>query len=415
MIRPNGQTLSQPSGPLRHSPLRLARLAPTLLAPALLALALLALSSCSTSAPRQTSFMSTMDNIDISSSELRMRLYDYANTFAGTVEVTADMILTESDDPVLQKRALEWKINASGAVHQTVFLRDPLGAYFDTWVFAKQMHQFFATGAGRDLFGPWQQEVVATALQLERRAFELTQWITKTGYTIDLEESLERWTDEHPLLDLQFVRDTTIPRWAEYVKATGGGALTTVGQMEESMQDLLSRIDILSYQLHKQVRWEAQLLMAESLDDERIAGFLAEITTIDTNVDLIRIVLEDLEPILARRIAGLIDSLYTFTAFEQEALLSAWGQEREIVLADIEVLRQAIFADLAAEREAILTQAETLPELLLAETTLFSHGLIDYLILRLAQLILAALIVLALLGFLAWRWWRRELRRRGEV
>jgi hypothetical protein len=344
-----------------------------------------------------------------------MRLYDYANTFAGTVEVTADMILTESDDLVLQKRALEWKINASGAVHQTVFLRDPLGAYFDTWVFAKQMHQFFATGAGRDLFGPWQQEVVATALQLERRAFELTQWITNTGYTIDLEESLERWTDEHPLLDLQFVRDTTIPRWAEYVKATGGGALTTVGQMEESMQDLLSRIDILSYQLHKQVRWEAQLLMAESLDDERIAGFLAEITTIDTNVDLIRIVLEDLEPILARRIAGLIDSLYTFTAFEQEALLSAWGQEREIVLADIEVLRQAIFADLAAEREAILTQAETLPELLLAETTLFSHGLIDYLILRLAQLILAALIVLALLGFLAWRWWRRELRRRGEV
>jgi hypothetical protein len=359
--------------------------------------------------------MSTVDNVDISSSELRMRLYDFANTFAGTVEVSADMILAESDDPILQKRALEWKISASGAVHQTVFLRDPLGAYLDTWVFAKQMHQFFATGAGRDLFGPWQQEVVATALQLERRAFELTQWITKTGYAIDLEESLERWADEHPLHDLRFVRDTTIPRWAEYVKATGGSALTTVGQMEESMEDLLSRIDILSYQLHKQMRWEAQLLMAESLDDERIAGFLAEITTVDENIDLIRIVLEDLEPILERRIAGLIDSLYTFTAFEQEALLGAWAQEREILLANIEVLRQAMVDDLATESAAILTRAETLPEQLLAGTTLYSHGLIDYLILRLAQLILATLIVLALLGFLAWRWWRRELRRRGEV
>jgi len=410
MIRPNSQALSLSSGPLR-----LARFAPALLALTLFALALLALASCSSNPPRQTSFMSTVDNIDISSSELRMRLYDYANTFAGTVEVSADMILAESDDPVLQKRALEWKINASRTVYQTVFLRDPLGAYLDTWVFAKQMHKFFATGAGRDLFGPWQQEVVATALRLERRAVELTQWITKTGYTIDLEESLERWADEHPLHDLQFVRDTTIPRWAEYVKATGGGALASVGQMEESMQDLLSRVDILSYQLRKQIRWEAQLLMAESLDDERIAGFLAEITTIDTNIDVIRVVLADLEPILARRIAGLVDSLYTFTAFEQEALLGAWGQEREILLANIEVLRQALFDDLAAERAAILTQAETLPGRFLAETTLYSHGLIDYLVLRLAQLILGMLILLALLGFVAWRWWRRRLRRRGEA
>src|SRR5436189_267717 len=47
--------------------------------------------------------------------------------------------------------------------------RDPLTAYADLWVLCRQMTAFFETGAGRDLFGPYQPLALTTARTLEAR------------------------------------------------------------------------------------------------------------------------------------------------------------------------------------------------------------------------------------------------------
>ena len=82
----------------------------------------------------------------MSATELRIRLYDFADSFSGNVEMTADEIYAGTDDPVIQRRALQWKISATAEVYQVAFGTDPLGAYTDVWAFTKQMLYFLDTG-----------------------------------------------------------------------------------------------------------------------------------------------------------------------------------------------------------------------------------------------------------------------------
>ena len=57
--------------------------------------------------PEQTAFMESQENVTISAVELRIRLYDFADDFSGNVEMTADGIYASTDDPVIQRRALQ--------------------------------------------------------------------------------------------------------------------------------------------------------------------------------------------------------------------------------------------------------------------------------------------------------------------
>ena len=53
--------------------------------------------------PNQTEFMDDIDNVEITAAELRLRLYDFASNFVGTVETTAATIELEANDPVITR------------------------------------------------------------------------------------------------------------------------------------------------------------------------------------------------------------------------------------------------------------------------------------------------------------------------
>ena len=358
--------------------------------------------------PEQTAFMESQENVAMGATELRVRLYDFADSFSGNVEMTADKIYAGTDDPVIQRRALQWKISATAEVYQAAFGTDPLGAYTDVWAFTKQMHYFLDTGPGQDLFGDQQADAVATAKILERRIHALGVMASESGDISGLEENLEPWVRQHPLRDLQFTRESTTPFWAEYV-ASRGGAMAAVGRMEESLEDLLARMDIMSENLRKQARWETQLLMGEAMAGGEIGEFLARIDSVDVNIDRIRIVLEDLDPILARQVAALMITGGELVMRERMLANEAWEIEREILFARIAAIQAETFELLAVERALILTEAEAAADRTIETSLGRTRALIDHLILRLAQLVAGSLLVLGLLAFGVWRFRNRKI------
>ena len=95
-----------------------------------LAAALLGLGGCA-SAPKQTPLMDEMGITDATVRELRLRVYDLGISFSAQVEHAADGIMAAADDPVIQRRALLWKVNATTVMNQAVFQIDPLAAIID--------------------------------------------------------------------------------------------------------------------------------------------------------------------------------------------------------------------------------------------------------------------------------------------
>jgi hypothetical protein len=369
-------------------------------------LALLALVAGCGGTPEQTAFMESQENVAMNATELRVRLFDFVDSFSGNVEMTADGIYASTDDPVIQRRALQWKISATAEVYQAAFGTDPLGAYTDVWAFAKQMLYFLDTGPGQDLFGDQQADAVATARILERRIHALGVMASKSGNISGLEDNLDPWVKKHPLKDLHFTRESTTPFWAEYVASAGGG-MASVGRMEESLSDLIARMDIMSENLRKQARWETQLLMSESLATGEIGEFLARIDSVEVNINRIRSVLVDLEPILARQVAALMITGGELVQRERVLALESWEIEREILFARIEALQKETFALLAAERALILTEAEAAADRTIETSLERTRALIDHLVFRIAQLAVGGLLVLGLLAFGVWRFRNR--------
>jgi len=355
-----------------------------------------------------TPLMESQENVSISANELRVRLYDYSSNFSGAVEQTADEIAVATDDPEIQRRTLQWKASATAEVYKAAFGRDPLGAYTDVLAFSKQMSDFMVTGAGQDLFGAWQPEVVATVVALEQQAQALGRLGTKDGEIAGLEARLDPWVEAHPLKDLRFIRESTTPFWAEYVSDAGGG-LQVVGRMEDSMLDMVSRMDILAENFRKQARWEAQLMMDEALTNAEISEFLARVDTMDVNLERIRVVFDDLEPILARQILAMVATGGELVERERILAQAFWATERETMFALVEEMQADVFAQLAVERAVVMAEIEASLDQTMDQSMDQARSLIDHLIWRLAQLTVGLLLILALLVGVGW-WWRSRQR-----
>jgi hypothetical protein len=92
------------------------------------------------------------------------------------VIATADTISAGTKDPVIQRRALRWKLGVTPVVNQAAFLSEPEAAYVAMLAVATAMKEFLTTGSGVEAFGDQQtlavdasQELVAAAVELGDR------------------------------------------------------------------------------------------------------------------------------------------------------------------------------------------------------------------------------------------------------
>ncbi|QLE30213.1 chemotaxis protein [Vibrio parahaemolyticus] len=292
--------------------------------------------------------------VPLTKQELNMRILtrEYALQFFAQVEQAADVLQEQYDpnDKVNQSYVLLWKINAEEGLQAAAYQVSPMAALIDTWVFTHQMNQFYATGAGRDIFAT--DEAKQVSAHLANEVDQLAQSLLKKEVYDKTKLFVADFVRQYPFADLSMIRTPAYRAWLEANQISEEDAVTTLGTMPEALGDVSDRLSLVSEQTPKIMTWKAQLLaLNSSASIEKVNAALNSLQVtadsmrdfIDNNPEYMRYLAEQ----MAVELQPLVDDIDQKT----EARLSQLGEERQALEEMVVRERQEIALIITHERE----------------------------------------------------------------
>lgn len=292
--------------------------------------------------------------VPLTKQELNMRILtrEYALQFFAQVEQAADVLQEQYDpnDKVNQSYVLLWKINAEEGLQAAAYQVSPMAALIDTWVFTHQMNQFYATGAGRDIFA--KDEAKQVSAHLANEVDQLAQSLLKKEVYDKTKLFVADFVRQYPFADLSMIRTSAYRAWLEANQISEEDAVTTLGTMPEALGDVSDRLSLVSEQTPKIMTWKAQLLaLNSSASIEKVNAALNSLQVtadsmrdfIDNNPEYMRYLAEQ----MAVELQPLVDDIDQKT----EARLSQLGEERQALEEMVARERQEIALIITHERE----------------------------------------------------------------
>ncbi|MCR9950623.1 chemotaxis protein [Vibrio parahaemolyticus] len=292
--------------------------------------------------------------VPLTKQELNMRILtrEYALQFFAQVEQAADVLQEQYDpnDKVNQSYVLLWKINAEEGLQSAAYQVSPMAALIDTWVFTHQMNQFYATGAGRDIFAT--DEAKQVSAHLANEVDQLAQSLLKKEVYDKTKLFVADFVKQYPFADLSMIRTPAYRAWLEANQISEEDAVTTLGTMPEALGDVSDRLSLVSEQTPKIMTWKAQLLaLNSSASIEKVNAALNSLQVtadsmrdfIDNNPEYMRYLAEQ----MAVELQPLVDDIDQKT----EARLSQLGEERQALEEMVARERQEIALIITHERE----------------------------------------------------------------
>ncbi|WP_253664265.1 chemotaxis protein [Vibrio sp. Y20_XG_PY13] len=292
--------------------------------------------------------------VPLTKQELNMRILtrEYALQFFAQVEQAADVLQEQYDpnDKVNQSYVLLWKINAEEGLQAAAYQVSPMAALIDTWVFTHQMNQFYATGAGRDIFAT--DEAKQVSAHLANEVDQLAQSLLKKEVYDKTKLFVADFVRQYPFADLSMIRTPAYRAWLEANQISEEDAVTTLGTMPEALGDVSDRLSLVSEQTPKIMTWKAQLLaLNSSASIEKVNAALNSLQVtadsmrdfIDNNPEYMRYLAEQ----MAVELQPLVDDIDQKT----EARLSQLGEERKALEDMVARERQEIALIITHERE----------------------------------------------------------------
>ncbi|EGQ9250099.1 chemotaxis protein [Vibrio parahaemolyticus] len=292
--------------------------------------------------------------VPLTKQELNMRILtrEYALQFFAQVEQAADVLQEQYDpnDKVNQSYVLLWKINAEEGLQAAAYQVSPMAALIDTWVFTHQMNQFYATGAGRDIFAT--DEANQVSAHLAKEVDQLAQSLLKKEVYDKTKLFVADFVKQYPFADLSMIRTPAYRAWLEANQISEEDAVTTLGTMPEALGDVSDRLSLVSEQTPKIMTWKAQLLaLNSSASIEKVNAALNSLQVtadsmrdfIDNNPEYMRYLAEQ----MAVELQPLVDDIDQKT----EARLSQLGEERQALEEMVARERQEIALIITHERE----------------------------------------------------------------
>ncbi|EOI6605642.1 chemotaxis protein [Vibrio parahaemolyticus] len=292
--------------------------------------------------------------VPLTKQELNMRILtrEYALQFFAQVEQAADVLQEQYDpnDKVNQSYVLLWKINAEEGLQAAAYQVSPMAALIDTWVFTHQMNQFYATGAGRDIFAT--DEAKQVSAHLANEVDQLAQSLLKKEVYDKTKLFVADFVRQYPFADLSMIRTPAYRAWLEANQISEEDAVTTLGTMPEALGDVSDRLSLVSEQTPKIMTWKAQLLaLNSSASIEKVNAALNSLQVtadsmrdfIDNNPEYMRYLAEQ----MAVELQPLVEDIDQKT----EARLSQLGEERQALEDMVARERQEIALIITHERE----------------------------------------------------------------
>jgi hypothetical protein len=280
---------------------------------------------------------------------LRVRMTEYAITFAADVDLAATAIDQRATDSTVRRNALLWKARAIPEMRKACFRLEPVMALIDAWIFARQMDQLLSDGAGAGALGTFQPEAVEVSRRLVTEVREIGGSIAVSPEArAEFEHRvIDPWLAEHRLRDITFVRESPIARFAEQSRA-GGDTFQSVATIEELGVSLSQQARIYMADLPRQVRGELDLMRSDMLPAESVASMQGDLHVSAAAAD---------------RIASTAESISPLVLNERRIVLDEMSRQRVLVMEAITVEREqavsAIVRAFAAERNEVLRNVDS--------------------------------------------------------
>ena len=337
--------------------------------------------------------------MQVSSEALRMRLRAEAIPFTGLMEQAADAATAASPDPAVRRRALVWKINVVPAMYRTLFNQRPLVALVDTWALLLQAEQYLESEEGRKAFGPGAATVLATTRELEGRVQEIARWAVPDRDLAAVRVKVLGWASNHPVR-LTFATRESIEQFLVTVKPTEElSAFAVVGQLNEDVSGMISRLDFLPVMVPNLAVWRAELTYVD-LVDPRMEDAMKRAGEAMARVDAMIAWLgtDGLDGFADEQRIQIMRAI----AAERAEIERIVRTQREEIQAFVDRERVEIAALVQRERLAVMADAQRLGDHATAEAARRATEVVDHAIARLA-IVLGALLVLAAVLYLVVR------------
>jgi hypothetical protein len=316
-----------------------------------------------------------------------------------------------------------WKAEAIPVMQSSLLNIDPIAATLDTWAFIFQMTAFMQRPALKQTMGDSYPVVAETLSSMEAQMERFVQSAAPKANLADVRQRVRSWADAHPIEDSLASRQSADPDVIKKVGEINLGALGSIKELAETMNDLSARLDSYNLYLPKQARWQAELFVEDIKSDPQFNAALSDIGALSNTAAKIDIDrerssvqafvhqerLQTLEALQQQRIA-------TLAALHAERLGAMAGlhAERLGATADLHGERQAVLNDLHDQEATVINEFNATSEKRIQDLDTKGRDLIDYFYVRALGLMLITVFVCSLVAWILLRRYSRKPRERAE-
>jgi hypothetical protein len=360
----------------------------------------------------------------ISAEELRIRMRSMVSGFSGIVEESGAAALAAVDDPAERLVALRWMMTGLPAFQAALFRPDPLEALIEAWVLVHQVRNSISSGPA-SVHSPLLTDPVLEGLdRMEVELLAVARLLGSDEGVEKLRSDTAAWAADHPLQGTLATRSPTTSELAAITANSRSGLRRTVAGLNETIDDMATRIDVYTAYLPKQARWQAEYLLHQTLGGAdlgilvgEVGGLVGSVGSIAENVDQLPELLSAerqavLDAVTGERIAALeavhqeLLGLYGFIDDERKLIFDDNVTAQRIAVMDgVAVEREAILEAVREERVAIMTDVEGIARGVVEDSLM---DVVDHVFLRLTQ----AFLVLGVGAAILWLISGRARRRR---
>jgi hypothetical protein len=307
------------------------------------------------------------------------------------------------------------KIDAIPVVYRAAYQPDPYAGILDLWLLTYQIEDCIEAAEGPCDFGDQQPMALESAREL-REAYEsvLFRVAPDREGVESAREQIRALARDYPLTGEGAIarRYTMTDQVATVVGSQGSDAFSVIGDVSMTLTELSSRLNTYLGGAGDLGRWQAELLLDDTLERLEVADTLAEARQAAGDVGRLSRSLEGIEETLGPEgVEAILDRTLALISEERRVVLDDVERQRELtlqflsaerglVLEAIEAERRAVLDQVHQERVATLAELDGLGERYLEATTAQAIRVVDHLVWRVAQLGLVLMLLAALLTWL---------------
>jgi len=387
-----------------------------------LVILVVATSACASSS-KGTGYGSAGKKMQITPSQLQVKVRALADPFSGIIEETVWALWETNQDPAWRQTLLIWQINVINAIQRATFQPVPLAALFDTWALVEQIRDYAESGARSNRT---HEQVRITLDAVDRMEAMILKIAIEAGGeegAANAGRLIREWADENPI-DKFATRASTASELAHWTARGNMGAMATVKSLGASLDDVMARLDLYSEYIPKQASWHAQAVAYDWLGPNDTEGLFADMSKTASAFDRIALSLEGYPGVLADERRIVLETVREERAIILNHLLNKFaeiqmflkGERIDLVENQLRLEREAIFEGIAQERAiiidaAIKERADTMDELENMVDELVEKSaikIVDHFFVRTLQLVAMLLVGLALIAVVVVLLWKRK-------